>query len=103
MELHREEGPILVVEAFERAVVQIAEVGLDHIRVERLGVDRVAVVLNGDLDLPGLAVLVWVVAAVVPELEFVGATTERGREDLAAQADSELRLLPLELAHGRDR
>ena len=54
-------------------------------------VDRVVVVLAGDLDPPGALVAHGMVRAVVTERELHGAATEREAEDLVAEADAEER------------
>src|SRR5262249_58850004 len=55
------------------------------------GMDGEAVVLGGDLHLAGGHVLHRLVAAVMSELELVGAAAERESEDLVSEADAEHR------------
>ncbi len=64
-----------------------------------VGVDRIAVVLCGDMDLPGLQILHRVVAAPVPELELEGLRPESAADELVAQADAHDRLLAHEALH----
>ena len=70
---------------------------------ERVGVDRVVVVLAGDLDPAGRLVAHRVVGAVVAERELVGVGAEREPEDLVAEADAEHRHLADQPAHDRRR
>ena len=53
--------------------------------------DREAVVVAGDLDLPGGQVLDRLIHPAVPEAELVGAQPQRPAQHLAAQADAEHR------------
>ena len=53
--------------------------------------DREAVIVAGDLHLPGGQVLDRLVHPAVAEAELVGAQAERPAQDLAAQADAEHR------------
>ena len=62
-------------------------------RAQRLGLDRVAMVLGADRDLAGREVLAGLIAAVVAELELLRRAAEREAEDLVAEADAEHRVL----------
>src|SRR3546814_4348723 len=53
--------------------------------------DHEAVVLAGDLDLPGLQVLDRVVGAAVAHVHLLGPGAERQRQHLVAEADAEHR------------
>ena len=48
--LHAEDRLAAVAEAFERLVVQVDVRDFDVVQVERIGIDREAVVVRGDLD-----------------------------------------------------
>jgi len=101
--LHREDRPLAVPEPLAGAIVEIhmrrfpAELG------HRRRIDREAVVLRGDLDLPGRRVLDRVVRAVMTEGQLVGAPAGREAEDLVAEADTEDRQAPEEVAHRLDQ
>lgn len=90
-------------EAFDDVVVQ-ADVGDLGAAVGGLGdlvegrVDGEAVVVRGDLDLAGGAVLDRLVDAAVAVLQLVGAEAERAAQDLVAEADAEERGLALQHA-----
>ena len=71
---------------------------LDDAR-ERVGVDRVVVVLARDLHPPGRLVAHRVVGTVVAEPQLVGVAAEREPEDLVTEADAEQRDLADEPAH----
>ena len=92
MVLHGEERQLLVREALDGPVVEVdvRELGA---AAERVDVDGEAVVLRGDLDLAGGQIHDRLVAAVVAELELVGAAAEREPEDLVPEADAEDRHL----------
>ena len=49
--LHAEDRLVAVAEAFQRLVVQVDVGDLDVAQVERIGIDREAVIVRGDLDL----------------------------------------------------
>ena len=67
-------------------------------------VDREAVVVRGDLDPPGRAVLHRLVDAAVAVAQLVGAQPERPAEHLVAEADAEHRQPAAEQSAGqRDR
>jgi len=51
MILHAEYGMIAMAETFERIVVQIGVSNFDFVEIERVGIDREAVIMRGDLDL----------------------------------------------------
>ena len=67
--------------------------------VERVGVDRVVVVLARDLDPAARLVAHGVVGTVVTELELVGVRAEREAEDLVPDADPEQRNLADQASH----
>ena len=71
--LHAEERQRLVAQAFESLIVQVDVGQLDFVGVDRVGIDGEVVVVGRDLDLAGGVVADRVVAAVVAELELVGA------------------------------
>ena len=92
--LHPERGGVDHPEALDDTVVQVHVREFDACRVgERVGDDRVVVVLAGDLDPAGGLVAHRVVAAVVTEAELVGVGAEREAEDLVPEADPEHRHL----------
>ena len=51
--LHAEDRLTAMAEAFERLIVQIDVGDVDVVEVERIGVDREAVIVRGDLDALG--------------------------------------------------
>ena len=94
--LDAERRPVEQLEPLDDIVVEadVADLGA---AVRRLGhlverrVDREAVVVRGDLDLAGRAVLDRLVDAAVTVPELVRAEAERAAEDLVAEADAEQR------------
>ena len=66
---------------------------------QRVGVDRVIVVLARDLHPPAGVVTDGVIGAVVTEPQLVGAAAERETEDLVTEADAEHRHLAHERLH----
>jgi hypothetical protein len=76
-------------DAFNDAVVQV-DVAHDAAR-ERVGRDRVVVVLRGDLNATRDQVLNGVVTAMVPEGQFVCRTTERAGEQLVTETNAKNR------------
>ena len=102
--LHREDRARRVGESLDGAVVQVHVRDLDRLAggAQRLGVDRVAVVLGADRDLLRREVLPGLVAAVMAELQLLRLAAEREAEDLVAEADAEDRQAAVgELAHDR--
>src|SRR5262249_48359787 len=77
-------------EALDRAVVQV---DLSHPAGggERGGVDREAVVLAGDQNLPRRQVLNRLVAAMMAEAQLVGRAAQGEPQELVAEADAEER------------
>ena len=99
--LHGESRRRQRAEPFDHTVVEVD--------MRRLGVGngsgghRIVVVLARDLDDPGLQALHRMVGAVVPERQLVGRPTQRGGQDLMAEADAEDRHTPHEVGHGGRR
>src|SRR5258708_5179056 len=89
MVLDAEDGFAAMAEAFERVVIEIDVGEVDVVCVERLGVDREAVVVRGDFDASGGLVEDGMVAAAMSEFQFEGLAAEGEAEDLLAQADAE--------------
>ena len=79
MELRGEYRKPAVPEALERPVVQVAMRRLD-LGGQRGGVDRKAVVLRRDRNVPRLQVLDRMVRPAVPELQLEGLRAEREAE-----------------------
>ena len=75
---------------FDGTVIEIEVRDLDVGR-QRLRIDRKPVVLRSDLDLAGLELLDRMVGAAMPELQLVGISTHRERQDLVAKTDAEYR------------
>ena len=48
--LHAERGVVAMAEAFERLIVEIHVRDFEFVEVERIGIDREAVIVRGDLD-----------------------------------------------------
>ncbi len=88
MALEAERRAVGAREALQRAVEQ-RDVGDAAVGRQRVGVDREAVVLRGDHDLPAVEVLDRVVGAVVSEFHFECACARSERHDLMAEADAE--------------
>ncbi len=89
-------------EAFERLVVQIDVGDVDVVEVERIGIDREAVIVRGDFHLVGELVEDRMIGAAVAEFQFVGLAAEGEAEDLVAEADAEDRRLADEVADVAD-
>src|SRR6185295_9166302 len=88
MVLHRKCRLVLDDEALDGAVVEV-DVRDFRAVAEGIWIDGEAVVLRGDLYLAGGEVLHWLIAAVMAELELVGAAAEGEAQDLVAEADAE--------------
>src|SRR5205823_12201645 len=91
--LDGEDRQFSVLETLDGAVVQVDVRDLETALIDAGRVDRVAVVLAGDVDAPGAQILHRVVAAPVAEAELEGARPKGLADDLVAQADPEDRLL----------
>src|SRR5256712_3993141 len=87
--MHGEDRPVAVPQALTGAVVEVRVRRLPAERRHRVRFDGEAVVLRGDLDLPGGEVLDRVVGAVVAERQLERAPAGRQAEDLMAEADAE--------------
>ena len=66
--------------------------------MQRIGIDREAVIVRGDFDLAGELVQHRMIRAAMAELQLVGLAAEREAEDLMAEADAEDRRLADQLA-----
>ena len=99
MVLDAEDGLAAMAEAFQRLVVQVDVREFDFVLVQRVGVDREAVIVRGDFDVAGDLVEHRMIRAAVAELQLVGFAAQREAEDLMAQADAEDRLFADQLAH----
>src|SRR5689334_13879463 len=95
MELDREKRARRVAHAFVRAVVRVGEPGVPAGGQGRR-VDRVAVVLRGDVAAARAFFQAGLVVAAMAELELVGARARGEREQLVAEADPQYRLAALE-------
>src|SRR5205085_9189708 len=71
--------------------VEQRDVGRLDPRREAVGIDDKAVVLAGDLDLPGGVLLDRMVGAAMAAFRLEGAAAECQRQHLMAEADSEHR------------
>src|SRR2546430_11164081 len=96
--LHGQHRLALVPETFQRLVVEIDVRVLDLVRVQRIGIDRKAVILRRDLHAPAAKILDRMIAAAMSELQFVRAAAEREAEELMTEADAEDRHLADEMA-----
>ena len=76
-------------ETFERLIVEIDVRDVDVAGVERIGVDREAVVVRSDFDTLGDFIDDRVIGAAMSEFQFVSLAAERETEDLVAEADTE--------------
>ena len=94
MVLHAKQGILAAAEPLDSAVVEVHVRQVDGGVVHRLRVERESVILRCDLDLVGPQVQYRVIAAVMPELEFVGLASQSLAQDLQAQADAEDRETP---------
>src|SRR5262245_29631865 len=103
MVLHREDRPLAVPEALAGAIVEVEVRRLPAERGHRSRIDREAVVLGGDLDLPGRRVLDRMVGAVMTEGQLVRAPARRETENLMTEADAEDRHAPEDPAHRLDQ
>src|SRR6185503_16767797 len=79
------DGKAAMPEAFDRVVVQV-DVRNFTIGGQRVGIDREAVVLRGDLDTSGRQILHRLVSTVMPKRQFVGSATERETHQLMPKA-----------------
>src|SRR4051812_38322517 len=89
--LHREDREIFVAQAFDRVVVEVDLGDKGATFCERLWIGGETVILRGNGDFSGLQVLHGLVAAAMAELEFEGLSTERVREHLMTEANTENR------------
>src|SRR5882672_1947161 len=87
--LHGQHRLALVPETFQRLVVEIDVCVFDLVRVQRIGVDREAMILRRDLDASAAKILDRMIAAAMSELQLVRAAAEREAEELMAEADAE--------------
>lgn len=76
MVLHGKKRILFMRQSFDRLVIQI------HMRefrpaFEGIDVDAEAMVLRGNFDLAGRQVHDWMIPAVVPKFEFIGAAAKR--------------------------
>ena len=94
MILHAEKRIFLVLQPFQRLVIQIDVRDLDLSFRKRVDIHHKVMVLGGDLNLPGLKVHDRLVIAMMPELEFRGFPSERLPDHLMPEADPEHRNLP---------
>src|SRR5215813_5057178 len=85
-------------QAFERIVIQIDVRQFDFALSERVRIDGEVVVVRGDLDLAALETLHRMIAAVMPELQFVCPAAQREADELMPEADAEDRSLAHESA-----
>src|SRR5690348_9560785 len=91
MVLDAEYGVISEPETLERLVVEIDVRDLGLAGAERIGIDREAMIMAGDLDLAGQLVPYRVIGAAMAELHLVCPAAHRQAEDLVAEADPEHR------------
>ena len=89
MVLHAPHGQLLVAQPLDGTIVQVAVGHLDGQALDRFGLDRIVVVLGGDLDGARLQILDRVVAAVVPKGQLLDARAAGLGNDLVPQADAE--------------
>src|SRR5262245_22835404 len=89
MVLDGEDRQLAVADALHGAVVQVDVRDLDARGLQPRGIDRVAVVLRGDVDPAGAQVLHRMVAAAVSERQLERARPEGAADDLVAEADPE--------------
>src|SRR5438067_7673071 len=97
--LHGQHRLAAMSKTFERLIVEIDVRVLDVILAERFGIDGEAVILRGDLDASGAQILHRMIAAAMPEFQFVRAAAEGEAEELVAEADAEDRDLADEIAN----
>ena len=90
MVLHAEHRFGLVPQTLHGPIVQIDVCHFD-VRRQRIGIDREAVILRGDLDLAGFQFLHGMVGPAVAKFELVSLTTERQGQNLVTEADAEHR------------
>src|SRR5208282_1048213 len=98
MILHGEERHPDAAQAFDGVVV---EVYMRQLRAaaHRIGVKRDAMILRCDFHLAGAQILDRVIGAMMPEIQFVGFSSEREAENLMPETNSEHRLLAQDAAH----
>ena len=80
MILHAEDGLVGQPQPFDRAVVQVA-MGDHRIGRQRGFIDRIVVILRGDLHIRRGCIADGLVAAMMAELELVSARTQRQPDD----------------------
>ena len=87
--LHAKKWMLLVLQPFQRLVIQINVGDLDLSLGKRINIHHKIMILGGDFDLPGLEVHDRLVIAVMPKLEFRGLPSERLSDHLMPEADPE--------------
>ena len=93
--LHREQRQRAMAQAFQSIVVQV-DVGFQDLRIfQRIRIDGEVVIVRRDLNLAGLQLLYWMVAAVVAELEFVRLAAQREADKLMSRQMPKIGVLPI--------
>ena len=87
--LHAERRVVAVTETFERLVVEVHVSEFDVEAFERIGIDREAMIVRGDLDLLRELIEHRVVGAAMSEFQLVGFTASGKTHELMAEADAE--------------
>src|SRR5258708_5503742 len=89
MILHAEDRMRAVPEAFQRLIVQVHVGDFALLRVQRIRIDREAVIVRRDFDFTRLEVFHGMIRAAMTELQLVRAPAKRQAEDLLTEADAE--------------
>ena len=101
MILNGEDGQVFVAQPFYRTIIQI-NMGDFQLFGQTIGIDRVAVVLGGDMSASGGQFFHRMIAAAVAEFQFEGLSAEGMGDQLVAQADAHDGFFAGQSAHGID-
>src|SRR5689334_12946403 len=99
MVLHAEEWKAFVPESLQRVVVQIHVRQFNVLGVNGFGIDGEVVIMSCDLHLSCGIVAHRVIAAMMSELELVGAAAESQSAKLVSKADAKYRHPPDHVAN----
>src|SRR5579883_495560 len=99
MVLHAEHRMMAMAEPFQGLVIQIRVGEFDLVGVERIGIDREAVIVRRNLDPLSEFVANRVIRAAMAKLQLVRFSADSEAEELMAQADPKDGLFADELAN----
>src|SRR5437867_5855802 len=82
-----------MLEAFDGVVVQIDVSNVDLVHIQAFRIHSETMILRGNFHLLALDIQYWVIAAMMPELQFERPPAECESHNLMAEADSKNRFL----------